>query len=233
MNSIPSSWLLQAHGARLRIFGDPMQKIFKEQDACVSTCPPCDWDGLTRQAQAFEQLDFPHRWTSGCPQLGQWTLTARSGAKVRWQASICEMDYRPALPSSLPKTSLRETLGYQLSASDRKQIDSFRTGQSSLLILTTYNDTARSFRAFFNRRIPLWEGHTRSGLEKLVDAIAAGQGDHTALAAAIVTFMGDVGKGFSPSAFGNRFKKEVRERLHRKMPWKTRDHPGTRTVSRR
>ena len=86
-----------------------------------------------------------------------------------------------------------------------------KEAQASLLILTRYNDTARSFRGFFNRRIPLWEGHTRAGLEKLVDAIAAGQGDCAALAAAIVAFMGDVGKGFSPSAFGNRFEKEVRE----------------------
>ena len=90
-------------------------------------------------------------------------------------------------------------------------IDAFEKNQSSLLILTRYNDTARSFRGFFNRRISLWEGHTRSGLEKLVDALRAGHGDRAVLAAAIVTFMGDVGKGFSPSAFGNTFKQEVRE----------------------
>ena len=43
---------------------------------------PCDWDELTRKAQAFEQLDFPHRWTRGCPQLGQWTLAARTALKT-------------------------------------------------------------------------------------------------------------------------------------------------------
>jgi hypothetical protein len=32
------------------------------------------------------------------------------------------------------------------------------------------------FRGFFNRRIPLWEGHTRPGLEKPVDALNAGKG---------------------------------------------------------
>ena len=66
-------------------------------------------------------------------------------------------------------------------------------------------------RAFFNRRLPLWEGHTRSALEKLVDAITTGNADCPKLAAAVVTFMNDIGKGFSPSAFGDRFEKEVRE----------------------
>ncbi len=47
---------------------------------------------------------------------------------------------------------------------------------TSLLILTRYNDTARSFRGFFNRRIPLWEGHTRTGLEKLVDVVCCRAG---------------------------------------------------------
>jgi len=200
---------LQSQGARLRVFGDPMQKIFKDR-ACVSACPPCDWDELTRQAQAFEQLDFPHRWTSGCPKLGQWTLAARSALK-----SGAAIDLRNGLPPSVTvvfaENQSQRNLEYQLTSQDRKQIDAFEQAQTSLLILTPYNDTARSFRGFFNRHIPLWEGHTRPGLEKLVNALGAAQGDRAALAAAIVAFMGEVGKGFSPSAFGNRFEKEVRE----------------------
>ena len=200
---------LQTHGARLRIFGDPMQKIFRER-ARVSTCVPCDWEELTRQAHAFEQLDFPHRWTGGCPQLGQWTLAARTALKAGGR-----VDLRNGLPPSVTvvfaENQSRRNLEYQLSSQERRQIDAFERANNSLLILTRYNDTARSFRGFFNRRIPLWEGHTRDGLEKLVNALSAGEGNSLALAAAIVAFMGDVGKGFSPSAFGNRFEKEVRE----------------------
>jgi hypothetical protein len=200
---------LQAHGARLRIFGDPMQKIFKES-ARVSGCAPCDWDQLTRQAHAFEQLDFPHRWTGGCPQLGQWTLAARATLKTGGT-----IDLRDKLPPSVTvvfvENQARRNFEYQLTPQDRRSIDAFERGLASLLILTRYNDTARSFRGFFNRRIPLWEGYTRSGLERLVDAIVARQGDCAALAAAVVAFMGDVGKGFSPSAFGNRFEKEAHD----------------------
>ena len=200
---------LQSQGARLRVFGDPMQKIFKER-ARVSACPPCDWSELTRQAQVFEQLDFPHRWSSGCPDLGQWTMTARSALKTG-----ATIDLRNGLPPSVTvvfaENQSQRNFEYQLSSQDRKQIDAFERAQTSLMILSRYNETVRSFRGFFNRRIPLWEGHTRPGLEKLVDALAAGQGDRAALAAAIVAFMGEVGKGFSPSAFGDRFEKEVRE----------------------
>ena len=200
---------LQAKGARLRIFGDPMQKIFRER-ARGGSYVPCDWDQLTRKAQAFEQLDFPHRWTRGCPQLGQWTLAARTALKTGGA-----IDLRNGLPPSVTVTfaenQSQRMFEYQLSPRDRRDIDVFEKGQASLLILTRYNETARSFRGFFSRRIPLWEGHSRDGLEKLVDALAAGKGDCAALAVAIVAFMGDVGKGFSPSAFGNRFEKEVRE----------------------
>jgi len=197
---------LQAHGARLRIFGDPMQKIFRER-VRVSTCAPCNWDELTCQAQAFEQLDFPHRWTTGCPQLGQWTLAARTALK-----NGGTIDLRSGLPPSVgvafAENHSQRNFDYKLSVQDRRPIDAFERDQTSLLILTRYNDTARSFRGFFNRRIPLWEGHARAGLEKLVEAIDAGEGDCAALAAAVVKFIGDVGKGFSASAFGDRFEKK-------------------------
>ena len=200
---------LVGQGARLRVFADPMQKVFKDGTA-VGACPPCDWNQLTGQAQAFEHLDFPHRWSKGCPQLGQWTLSARAALKAGGK-----VDLKNGLPRSVrvifAENQAQRFFDYQLTSNDRKPIDAFEKSQSSLLVLTHFNETARSFRGFFNRRIPLWEGYTRSGLEKLVDTIRTNQGDRVVLADAIVTFMGDVGKGFNPSAFGNRFKQEVRE----------------------
>jgi DNA helicase-2/ATP-dependent DNA helicase PcrA len=71
--------------------------------------------------------------------------------------------------------------------------------------------TTRHLRAFFGRRIPLWEGHTRPALESLVDATRAHRGNPAQLAQALVRFMNDVGTGFSPSAFGDRFIREAAE----------------------
>jgi DNA helicase-2/ATP-dependent DNA helicase PcrA len=195
-------------GARLRVFADPVQRIFKETPLAGSN-PAHDWAALTNQANAFEELDTPHRWRNGCPHLGRWTLLARAALK-----SGGKIDLRNNLPASvsivIAENQARRNMEYQLVPTDRRSIDAFTRSHASLLVLTRYNETARSLGAFFKRRLPLWEGHTRSALEKLVDAITAGTADCPKLAAAVVTFMNDIGKGFSPSAFGDRFEKEVR-----------------------
>jgi hypothetical protein len=196
-------------GARVRIFADPMQNIFNDKPL-EGSFPHCDWNDLRKKAQAFEELDFPHRWVKGCPALGAWILTARNALKAG-----AKVELRSGLPDSVEivfaENRAQKNLEYQLSKQDRKRIDVFQQAQTSLLILTRHNQTARSFRGFFNRNISLWEGHTRFGLERLVGAINTAQGDRVTLAAAVVKFMDDVGKGFSPSAFGNAFEQEVRE----------------------
>lgn len=203
------SMALLAQGSRLRVFADPMQRIYREK-TLVGSSPACDWATLTDAASAFEKLDTPHRWAGGCPELGKWTLRARDALK-----SGGKVDLRIGLPPSVrvvfAENQARRNLDYQLATADRKPIDAFEKTQSSLLLLTHFNETARSLRAFFYRRMPLWEGHTRSALEALVDAVRCGHGDASALAAAFVVFMNEIGKGFSPSAFGDRLEKEVRE----------------------
>jgi len=195
-------------GARVRIFADPMQEIFRESKI-DGACDPYDWEELKGKAR-FEELDTPHRWTKGCPHLGQWTLKARQALKTGGK-----IDLKNGVPASITivfaENQAQKNLDYRLSAPDRKAVDGFVNKHASLLVLTKYNDTARSLRSFFNRRILLWEGHTRTGLEKLVDKIASANGDRAALAAAVVEFIDCVGKGFSPSAFGNRFEQEARE----------------------
>jgi hypothetical protein len=49
-----------------------------------------------------------------------------------------------------------------------------------------------------------------------------GRGYCAALAAAVVRFMSEIGKGFSPLSFGDRFEKEVRDGCSAK----TGDDPG-------
>jgi DNA helicase-2/ATP-dependent DNA helicase PcrA len=209
--------LLRA-GARVRVFADPMQRVFR-QEGGVGSSPPCDWAELTGEADAFEQLDTPHRWVLGRPDLGAWTLKARAALKTGGT-----VDLRRDLPATVEvvfeENRAHRDRHYQLSPQDRKPVDAFEKGQSSLLILTRYTETGRSLRSFFNRRIPLWEGHVRDGLEKLVDKLRACEGDPAPVASAVVEFMKDVGKGFSASEFGNRLQEEVREGCSRKSAGK-------------
>lgn len=205
-------------GAKVRVFADPMQKIFSDK-TLQGSCPPCDWDGLKQKAQAAEELDFPHRWIDGSPALGAWTLAARKTLSAGGA-----IDLRGARPDGLDmvfaENQAQKNLEYALSPQNRKPIDQFEQQHGSLLILTRHNQTARSFRGFFNRRVPLWEGHMRAGLEKLVNAITAAEGNCPRIASAIVTFMEDIGKGFSPSAFGNAFEQEVSDGCSKKRKGK-------------
>jgi DNA helicase-2/ATP-dependent DNA helicase PcrA len=184
-----------------------MQKIFKGR-ALVGGSPPCDWDGLLQQADVSEQLDFPHRWSTGCADLGRWTLAAREALKAGGK-----IDLRTGLPPSIAVVFAENEAprhgDYQIRRQDRWPVDAFEQSQASLLILTRHNRMARSLRGFFNRRTLLWEGYTRPGLDALVDALAIGEGKPAFLAAAIVVFMAVVSKGFSRSAFGNQFEKEA------------------------
>lgn len=197
---------LMRQGARLRIFADPVQRIYREARLRGSN-PACDWTALTDQADAFVELDTPHRWKNSCPELGRWTLAARTALKA---GQPVDLRHRPTSVEVVFAENQAPRRGeYQLAANDRHAIDRFIRQETSLLVLTHYNETARALCAFFGRRVPLWEGHTRSALETLVDAMESNRGDAPALAAAIVVFMGDIGKGFTPSAFGDLFEEEV------------------------
>ena len=201
---------LAGQGSRVRIFADPMQRIFPDKPV-KGGLPRYDWNALTGAAHAFERLDFPHRWKrGGCPDLGAWTLQARETLQ-----NSGRIDLRYGLPERvqvvIAENKSQVRMGIQLASMQRKPIDDFEKSQSSLLVLTRYNDTARAIRAMFMRRLPIWEGHTRHGLDRLVAAIRAGSGDATAIAKAVVAFMDDVGKGFSPSAFGDRLICEATE----------------------
>lgn len=199
---------LLSQGARVRIFADPMQEIFGEDDI-EGACAPYEWDDLKAQAHRFETLDVPHRWMKGCPKLGEWTLTAREALKNNGKVNLRIRP--PSVSVIFAENQSQRNLEYQLDRKDRGLIDRFADHHASLLILTRYNKTARSFCSFFNRRFPLWEGHTRGALEALVQAVQGAGGDRAAVASAVVQFMNKIGKGFSPSAVGDRLEQEVRE----------------------
>ena len=202
------------HGSALRVFANPMQRIFDERtpDGAFS---PCDWDVLKGQADMLAELDTPHRWTDGSPDLGRWTLTARRALRDGGAVDLRSGRRPESVEVVFAENRSQRHLAYQLSRDDRRPVDQFEQRYESLLILTRHNPTAMSLRSFFNRRVPLWEGYTRYALDRLVDAIVHADGDCSALAGTVVSFMGNVGAGFSPSAFGNTFEREIRARCSR------------------
>jgi hypothetical protein len=197
---------LHGNGARIRLFADPMQKIFKESN-------PYSWDDLVGSADRVDELDHPHRWTAGCSELGKWTLRAREALK-----NGGKVDLRTAPPSvkTIRATNFaQKNFDYRVGRDDRRPIDAFEKKQSSLLVLTRYNKTAGALRSFFDRRILLWEGYTRSALETFVAQLDRATGPEE-IARAIMKFMDAVAVGFSPSEFGKRLTDEIAGRCSKR-----------------
>lgn len=201
---------MHRHGARLRVFGDPMQRIYKD-NALPGCKPPVDWSSFVRGASTFEQLDEPHRWNGGgSAELGAWTLRARDALKAGGQLDF-RTDRPPSVEVVIAENQARRYGQYLLSGPGRRPIDAFERAHGSLLIVSHFAQTAQNLRAFFGRRIPLWEGHPRPALEWLIEAMVTHRGSPEQLAQALVGFMNQIGKGFSPSAFGDRLVSEAAE----------------------
>lgn len=193
-------------GAAARIFGDPMQAIYPrkaDRDDWYRR-----WANLQASANRHVELLTPHRWKNNAPELGDWIRDARNALKAGHPINL-----RGNLPDGLSviradNTAQKHGL-YMLSKADREQIDNFVENASDLLILAAMNDTVLGLRAFFNRRFPIWEGHTRDELSALVLSCHEHQGDPVSLANAFVGFIQGVSKGFSDNAYADTFRDEI------------------------
>ena len=198
---------LHAGGAVVRIFGDPLQRIYGSPTNKGMRVDRQRWNALKRLG-ASDELKTPHRWKDGCPALGEWIMAARE----------CLEEDRPidltgALPKSLQirvgnNLALTRT-GYQLSDAHRFPIDKLVRNSDQLMILVAQNPLVLSLRAFFNRSIPIWEGHTREALAALVTTLRAQTGNPLALAHGLANFMSSVAVGFT-AVHSDRLLEEVR-----------------------
>lgn len=197
---------LHAAGSRLRVFGDPMQLIYERSKSRIEKSRQ-RWASL-KAAGAFGQLEYPHRWRDGSPELGQWVLRARE--TLRSGGSI---DLNAALPSGLRilfADNVAPSRGiYQPGNGQRKPIDDTIDQASTMLVMTGQNDGVNALRAFWNRRYPVWEGHTREPLGALVSALTANSGDASKIAEATINFIEALCVGFTPTNHSKRFSSEI------------------------
>ncbi len=200
---------LHRGGALLRVFGDPLQRIYGKKTNKAALADRARWEALKVDA-ACEKLDYPHRWDDGCPELGRWVRYARECLENEEP-----IDLTGTLPASLRiltgnNTAVRHS-GYRLSHGHRAPIDNLVRETDQLMILAAQNDLVTALRAFWNRSIPIWEGHTREVLAMLVTVLREKRGDPEALASGLVEFVSAVAVGFSNSSHGNLLLREVRE----------------------
>lgn len=195
-------------GMSVRIFGDPMQRIYGSKKKADIEADDRRWTGLKDLANVVEELDSPHRWSGGADGLGRWILTARAALVAGGQ-----VDLRGTLPPGvsvlIAENQAPRRGTYLLANGVRKPIDAAVRTANSLLILAAQNDTVDALRAFFWRRLPIWEGHVREGLTVLFNTVQVHKGDAGRVAEAAIAFLGRVATGFSPSQFGNTLLEEV------------------------
>ncbi len=200
---------IHRHGAKLRIFGDRMQSIY-ERNAKASEQHRKRWEALVASA-AHDELNQPHRWTKdaeGCSELGEWVLSSREKLLLGEP-----LDLTSELPVSV-KVIVAENNspahgGYRVGWRQRKPLDDHLNGHNELFVLASGNDLVRSIRAFWNRRIPIWEGHTRDALFVLLTDIQSVDGEAVKAGVALTGFMSSIAKGFSASTHGNTLKAEI------------------------
>jgi len=200
---------LHRNGARLRIFGDPLQRIYGGKTAQAAKADQERWEAL-KQAAAREVLDIPHRWQTGCTELGEWIRSARENLKAGQL-----IDLTGAIPDSLTvlraNNIARQHGGYRLSKDQRRPIDQLVNRLDQLMILASQNDLVAALRGFWMRRIPLWEGHKRDALAGLVAVLRDKHGDAEGLAHGLIEFVSGVSVGFTQRSHGDRLLQEIRE----------------------
>ncbi|MFZ2998841.1 MAG: UvrD-helicase domain-containing protein [Undibacterium umbellatum] len=199
---------LRDGGAAVRIFGDPLQRIYGAKTDKAARLALERWEALKGGA-ACDKLETPHRWRHGCPALGEWILSARASLESGQPINLTGI-----LPASLRiltgNNTAQTRTSYQLSTSHRTPIDKLVWNADQLMILASQNDLVTALRAFWGRTIPIWEGHTREALANLVSVLRAEKGNAEALAEGLIAFVGSVAVGFSKNSHGGRLLEEVR-----------------------
>lgn len=197
-------------GARIRIFADPVQMIYWRTKAERGAWGE-RWNTLLTNSEASVKLDTPHRWAKEGNELGEWLKKVRAALKDGQGINLTK-----ELPSGL--TIIRADNRaqyhgqYQLSQDERRSIDRFINDSPNLLVLSASNDMVQQLRAFTNRRLPIWEGHTREYLIKLMTDCIEGRGNSDHLVKACVQFLQSICVGFSDTAYANVLRREVKER---------------------
>ncbi len=195
-------------GAKLRVFGDPMQALYANTKSKFEQTV-ANWNEL-KALGAFAELEVPHRWREGEIHLGDWVLEARKSLR---EDSIIDLtgDLPPGLNIFVVDNTSKAPRGYQLDKNKRKGIDKVVKESDKLLVLASTNDTVCGLRSAFFRQLVIWEGHIRGELSKLVNTLSAPALSPVDVAQAAVDFIGNICVGFTLSSHGNRFVKEVRE----------------------
>jgi hypothetical protein len=199
---------INAQGAKLRIFGDPMQIIpgGRNQRAIVEAANQ-RWENLKTIGE-FGELETTHRWSRTNPQLGLWILNARRELKDG-NPIVIDRTRPNGVFVRFAENGDRIPGRYRLAPENWNQLNTTVDEDRGMLLVGSSNPTVNSLRASFRRRFPIWEGHTRNFLEGFITSYCEADNDLSDQARAFILFLKGVIVGFTDNRFGNRFLQEI------------------------
>lgn len=194
-------------GAIVRLFGDRMQTVYGNRTKPERQANQALWDEL-KDRGSLGSLSTPHRWRDGSIELGEWILDSREA--LEQGKSI---DLRKPWPEGLEVLRVIDTsrTRNEFRVEHRRALDEKMNQLPSALVLSRQNDLVKALRVFWNRRHPIWEGHTRYALSDLLDSLVRAEGNCVSLAMATVRFVQSTCKGFSNSSHADRFIQQVED----------------------
>ena len=199
---------LHGAGARIRAFGDSMQRIHG-----MSSVPGAEeadaarWSAFMAGADVKGKLETPHRWSGSSSALGTWVLESREtlkrGGKLRLRGRLPDQVRVVVSDNVSPRN-----LGFRLDREGGKGVAAITGNGGPLLILSHHNQTVHAIRAALGRTMPIWEGNTRAALPLLASRLER-PADALVVARAAVDFVQATCTGFSDSRFAARLLHEV------------------------
>jgi len=202
-------------GAVIRIFGDPLQRIYGAKKSGKALRADRERWAALKDEGAYGQLAYPHRWEGGCPALGRWVLSARKCLEMGEPIDLTT-ERPPSLHVLEGNNIAPNSRGYRLSREQRRPLDRLIRNADQVMLLASQNDLVAAMSGFLGRSIPVWEGHTREALAGLVTVLRDKEGCAEELTKGVVAFVQSCGVGFSNSSHGDRLLQEVREGSTRK-----------------
>lgn len=180
--------LMRAGGARLRIFGDPMQALNHVPSEFV------DWNDLRLRCDAFAELTEPQRWTHA-PELGRWLTTARKTLSEGRPVSFSDAPREVLLRRADGLAGRNKFRDYRLSGDILRTFFDAGLGSQRSVAVAHLGDMVRALAQTANWRGTMNEGATLDHLNSLLDVAESESADGASLASAFMIFAGQIGSG--------------------------------------
>lgn len=183
-------------GARLRIFGDPMQAIYERRNE-----PSIGWDAVEREADLRFHLATPQRWRDA-PELGDWIMHARAELQSGRPLPLrgCPPSVRVMRVPDLPDPGFGKGLPHML----RQPVQAFlrRHSGSRVAILARRNELVWGLHMAAHRGVVVNEGADCEDAYRALEQAMAAVGKPGRLAAVLVDLLSRTSNGMTSGRRG-------------------------------